>query len=1585
MVLLAMLAALGVIFYMFSAQERKSAEFYSEAAKAQEYDLSIDAIMDFGLEQLIVGPNPRYRNSALFGRRHSLIPNMMGMSVVRDPNGLYATGLNIDLTPFNGVPFDPAGIGTYARDALYQNINDSPAANGGNEPNYLNLADCEPDYTYPDSNNVYLSYQGYEPMTGKLIIIPSFHRPQTTRLLPPPWYADTTSPQQFLRPHLSHVSVPPPGQQFNSGALPSRFLTDVQAVALWGATAKGFPFLPNDQNANGVNDQGVWAAVPTSTYEFDVDNDGDGVREGVWLDLDFPVQEDITGKQYVIMYSMTVVDADALLNLNVHGNLARVWSGDIGLTASAGTPFWISLADPSVSKSNVGVLPSEVNPMWGLNRRPVGVLNDGTYNADGFYGTVSPIRWQESANRELGFLLLGRYTSSPTDLVPGRWGEASYLYNAIANSTARTTNAFSFDTVGNPLSNPWPGPGQTVVDDNGDVQQAAGGFYGSTFTPFGHPMDYTGLGNYYSGKIANYGSSSVSRWPSYNRYSNGTPSVSWPAMANAIQSGLFNDGAEVVVDADNLRPEDSQFGPDEMRALFMNSTDFASAAGGSSRLTSLAPFNLDATVSSFPTSGKNAQLFRSKFTTRSWDRKEFSVPYNFTYNSTTAAFISARPWEFTADSNGNGYLEFPPLFGSILGAEYTPTDLFRPVTRALLETELDSFNQARRSMRLSANALLVGPNGNPYPTVPTVRPPNIDLFFRPLTPHPDPTLLTNAPITTTVSASHSPVQSSYPANGNFGTDYALQEYWARCDRQLLARDIFSLLYTMGWPDGMNPGRPYTPPAPVPTIPTMTFPISSIVFDTSSSGVLDKQMVRQMAQFAVNLVDSLDRDNIPTRFEYPDPTNLTTGTGYNLDDDPYTTSETGRGEVWGVERLDLTLSEALVVTSPQQASDVSSTQWNESTGAQNFAYVELRNPGPNDVDLSTKAWQVEVGPAYEMTAAAAFNQIRRLKLLSGTIASGTLFTIGSADRTVGGANPSVMKVAHNGAAPGNWDADLTTWIAPPQPPAPAAPRPLNLDLKNPLANGQFNLLDATGNAPATGALFDSLSSTNSTVYVRLFRRANPTRPAPTTGNASQEADNPFVMVDQIVITNVQTDTRSSQGGTFKLLSADTQAIIETCLTNLQSFQTREPFYGVGRTTHPGGNTANAYYANTLAADNTPTTNAVPAYFIRWQKVFDRDFASLLELPQLTMGGFSNTTDLNTRFTNNPGDPNAAAISVPGDALTGEDFFMKPSNSAFSTLGANRWYRMLELVEVPTREHVGIPGFKTALDFPRVPGKINLNTMRHSEVLAALLDDPSVMSVFVDEDFNLNGTLDAGEDLNGNGNLDSFNPPLVLRTDLTVGSPSPYTSTILSWWQGFLQARDGYRSGSTISGDTTSGGLYLPGTYVAGSSGTESRPFRSFTSATRPTSTDPLAYTTVENTVFRAWPDDAINTDSSGTNDPRQLFELGTLDERLGHDNSAPTPAPVAQIDPYVRRRLMSKLMNNTTTRSNVFVVFMSVKNFRADVSTGSVRIGGPLSGNAWDADHRGFFVIDRSQLEKAYDPSTNSFNFRSFIEFRQIIQ
>ena len=66
--------------------------------------------------------------------------------------------------------------------------------------------------------------------------------------------------------------------------------------------------------------------------------------------------------------------------------------------------------------------------------------------------------------------------------------------------------------------------------------------------------------------------------------------------------------------------------------------------------------------------------------------------------------------------------------------------------------------------------------------------------------------------------------------------------------------------------------------------------------------------------------------------------------------------------------------------------------------------------------------------------------------------------------------------------------------------------------------------------------------------------------------------------------------------------------------------------------------------------------------------------------------------------------------------------------------NRWHRLLEFVEIPSRwhRHVNSPVYNIdagrvggdPLGLYRVPGKICLNTLRHPEVLAALIDDRDV---------------------------------------------------------------------------------------------------------------------------------------------------------------------------------------------------------------------------------------------------------------------
>lgn len=1582
LVLMTMLASLGVIFYVFSAQERASANYYSDGAKVKQFDIDRDTLFDFGMRQLIEGPQPgSFRNSALSQRRHALLPNMLGL----EPKG------KLDYSPFNGRPLDPNNP---SDSALYYGINDSEAANV-NPPKLSDLANRDPDYTYPDNNNVFLSYEGYDPIAGNKIVIPSFHRPQMAGVMrtSDTWY-DLVQPQHVMRSHKDHFYV---GSQGRTSS--KRYLDDTAAQGLWGPNVVGFPIAPpqlaNDSSPRG--EQGVWrwsGSGPLPKYEYDVDNDGDGEWEGVWLDLDFPPLEDAAGQLYVPFFSFTVKDADALMNLNVHGNMASVWNADVNLNTSPFRASTASTAFAFISKSNQGLYPSEVNPLWALNHRvPISGASVGTYeepySTDPFFGTYLgdpvPENWIEAANRDWLYLLMGRYTQSPVNLTAGRWGEEHLLYRAITNTSPLNPRYFSANNAGTSvLQYPWPGPGQTQLDDNGDTNKVTGDWYGSTYQAFGMPLDYTGLGSYWqsaSPKLGNYGSSGLARWPRFTRYSSATTNpVQWPnsGMNATLASGLFNDAGEMVLDADFKKDEDGLFGPEEMRALFLNGTDFNFTTGGSSRITELAPYNFDPNDSLYGT--RSSQEFRSKFTTRSWDRKQHSIGYN-----------PNRTWEFNADADNdstttNPKREFPPVFGSSIpyrnrylnetaiqvnpGPNYN-YDLFRPVLRRLLETEQNNFDQPRYQLRLNLNQLLVGPNGNPEPNVPAnQRPPNIQLQYRPLTPHPDQTTLTATPIT--------PV--NYPANGNF-TSANDQEFWARRDRQLMARDIYALLYVLAWPDGIDP---------TPSPPT---------FDSTPY----RNMMRQFAQYAVNLVDTIDRDNIVSAFEF----DMDLSDGWEVDDNPFGNSaddlNAQRFVVYGVERAGLTLSEAAAVRAESGTSNLAFTEWDDTVmDGQHFAYVELRNPGPSRVNFNTRAWRVEVGPDVtndNIVMGTDFPLVRRVTLKADGVDEGATYVIGSTDHPSGGNNPSVMKVSTSGSAPSGWDTDQTTWIMPNQ-------QPLDLDLQNAAQATNFTLTDAAGNAVPTSALYDNalnMKCTTTPLYFRLYRRLSPDRPFPNTD--TEEKDNPFVLVDEIAIHHTTVNAPSNPAspgpaGKVTFASSDMSADIIAKLANLRSRERAQPFSSHTNNGYQFATAAGAY-ANTLKANNGNSSGA----FTNWQKVYDRDLASVGELLHVSLGGYSHTytkgtdaapddlyangissarallpgfaTSLDVDTSNNylvmSGDTtnnSTTVATIPTDA----EILFRPTVTPSGSAVTPRWYRLLDAVEVSSKMQATIPGFPNPVDYPRVAGKININMLRHPENFAALLDDPSVMGLAFDEDLNHDGSYNnMTEDLTGNMMFDTFPVMRVHRKD---------NGTSDDWWQALLASRDGRRVNEIAFTDATTG-LYLPGT-------PESHPFRGF-GALVGGATNQNKYEDVEQTLLRSWPGDRYPVNSNDAFRPRQLLELGTLAEHQGSGATA--------LDPYVRSRLLNKVMNNVTTRSNVFVVFTSVKFFRANrTATGAVQIGGPLepfvdttnmpttppprNDKGWQPEYRRFYVVDRSQIEKAFDPQTGNFNFRALIEFQQ---
>src|SRR5690606_18565678 len=98
--------------------------------------------------------------------------------------------------------------------------------------------------------------------------------------------------------------------------------------------------------------------------------------------------------------------------------------------------------------------------------------------------------------------------------------------------------------------------------------------------------------------------------------------------------------------------------------------------------------------------------------------------------------------------------------------------------------------------------------------------------------------------------------------------------------------------------------------------------------------------------------------------------------------------------------------------------------------------------------------------------------------------------------------------------------------------------------------------------------------------------------------------------------------------------------------------------------------------------------------------------------------------------------------------------------------NRWYRLLEFVEIPSRWHLHYTNKPLTIDAGlhnanpigvfRTPGRVNLNMIRNPEVLAGLMDDRDVFS------------------LNPSG--------LPALLDSKEGG-------VRDWWTQFLWARDG----------------------------------------------------------------------------------------------------------------------------------------------------------------------------------------------------
>ncbi len=234
----------------------------------------------------------------------------------RDDPNIAASG-NEDLFVLNGRAFSGTGAGydgdvsspQYGQLGRVEMINGQPIPqallpNRFNEPSadtfreYLQ-GGLNESYDAPDYQNLFLAALVPDPLNPSQVrVLPSFHQPALVN---------------YWANHSSGLWNPT-----SPGYLDFRRRVVFRPMPWDHPNFDG----SNPAFAGNLTDDDLTRALIHGPW--DVDCDGDGTADAVWLDLGFPMQTDPSGRRYKPLFAILCTDLDSRLNLNVHGNLSQV-------------------------------------------------------------------------------------------------------------------------------------------------------------------------------------------------------------------------------------------------------------------------------------------------------------------------------------------------------------------------------------------------------------------------------------------------------------------------------------------------------------------------------------------------------------------------------------------------------------------------------------------------------------------------------------------------------------------------------------------------------------------------------------------------------------------------------------------------------------------------------------------------------------------------------------------------------------------------------------------------------------------------------------------------------------------------------------------------------------------------------------------------------------------------------------------------------------------------------------------------------------------------------------------------------------
>jgi len=183
-----------------------------------------------------------------------------------------------------------------------------------------------PSYTAPDARTQFLAHYFFDDDNANASdtipyasIIPSFHRPGAFQTMSAPSPYGSGNYLDLYRNTYSALGVT--NSEPYIAALLRKLTPRPLPIDHWNFTG-GNPDVANfyfhhdgadmtaDELANTLGNSGQW----------DVDNDNDGVREGIWIPSGLPIRYDKNGTPYATMFSYTVLDLDGRVNVNAAGN-----------------------------------------------------------------------------------------------------------------------------------------------------------------------------------------------------------------------------------------------------------------------------------------------------------------------------------------------------------------------------------------------------------------------------------------------------------------------------------------------------------------------------------------------------------------------------------------------------------------------------------------------------------------------------------------------------------------------------------------------------------------------------------------------------------------------------------------------------------------------------------------------------------------------------------------------------------------------------------------------------------------------------------------------------------------------------------------------------------------------------------------------------------------------------------------------------------------------------------------------------------------------------------------------------------------